>query len=71
MTDTITPRVGMTFAHARRITGSPKAGTAKPEVYRVSKVTRTSVYYKPLDGGVPTVCDRPRFAEYVKEVIEP
>jgi hypothetical protein len=36
---------GMRFEHARQITGSPKAGTAQPVVMRITRVTRTGVYY--------------------------
>lgn len=36
---------GMRFEHARQITGSPKAGTAKPVVMRITRVTSYGIYY--------------------------
>lgn len=60
---------GLRFAHSRRITGSPKAGTARPEEYVVTRVTSTTVYYRPSSGGTSTYTDRSRFADVVKEVL--
>lgn len=39
-------RRGDQFEHARQITGSPKAGTARPDVCTVTRVTATAVYYR-------------------------
>lgn len=43
--DPMNPRPGDTFLHHRWITGSPKAGTAQPELCTVTRVTRTTVWY--------------------------
>lgn len=40
---------GMRFEHARYIIGSPKAGTARPDVCEITKVSTSS------DGGAQSV----------------
>lgn len=66
-----TPKRGLRFLHARRITGSPKAGTAQPVEMTVTRVTATAVYYRHSDapGSVSTYIDRDRFDTVVKEVV--
>lgn len=44
------PAVGSTFEHARQIVGSPKAGTSRPMVCTVTKVTATRVYFRNETG---------------------
>lgn len=60
------PRRGDTFLHARRITGSPKAGTARPVEMTVTRVTATTVYYRPSDGGSCWSVGRDAFPASVK-----
>jgi len=47
--------VGTTFAHAHQITGSPKAGTAKPAVCRITKITKLMVYFRNESGYLSKV----------------
>jgi hypothetical protein len=44
-----TPRRGMRFEHSRQITGSPKAGTAKPVVMEITRTAGRRVWYRPVD----------------------
>jgi hypothetical protein len=61
----IEPKRGMTFPHARHIIGSPKAGTARPSICTVTRVTQTAVYYRSESGNLWNV-DRDNFASVVK-----
>jgi hypothetical protein len=56
--------IGSTFEHARLITGSPKAGTARPDVCRVTKITKTTVYYR-NESGVSLRSNRDAFSAVV------
>ena len=49
----INPRKGLTFLHARRIDGSPKAGTATPVEMVVTTVRQGTVYYGRADVEQP------------------
>lgn len=44
-----TPARGMRFVHARQITGSPKAGTARPVVMEITRTAGHRVWYRPVD----------------------
>lgn len=43
-------KVGARFEHNRLIIGSPKAGTARPEVCTITRVTAHSVWYRNESG---------------------
>jgi hypothetical protein len=43
-------KAGDTFAHPRYIQGSPKAGTARPDICTVTRIARGTVYYKTETG---------------------
>jgi hypothetical protein len=43
-------KVGDTFAHPRFIQGSPKAGTARPDVCTITRIARGTVYYRTETG---------------------
>ena len=60
------PKAGMTFNHARFIQGSPKAGTARPDVCTVTRVTKTTVYYR-TETGMAMKTPREAFGASVKE----
>lgn len=59
-----TPTAGRRFEHARYIQGSPKAGTARPDVCTVTRVTAGTVYYR-TETGMKMCQDRARFSESV------
>jgi hypothetical protein len=44
------PKAGRRFEHARYIQGSPKAGTARPDICTVTRVTAARVYYRTETG---------------------
>lgn len=68
MTGTV-PAVGLRFAHSRRIEGSPKAGTARPAEYVVTRVAQGTAYYRPASGGTSSYIAVERFPSVVKEVL--
>lgn len=68
--DAKTPKPGMRFEHAHFIQGSPKAGTARPDVCTVTRVTKHTVFYW-SETGMKLRADRNVFPEYVKRWIEP
>lgn len=69
----VEPKRGMRFEHARRITGSPKAGTAQAEVCEVTQTNQYTVYFKAVVDGRPVGVswrkDRDRFHEIVLRVL--
>ena len=59
-------RRGAKFEHAHYIQGSPKAGTARPDICEVTVVTRDRVYYR-TETGMKMYRDREGFlADSVK-----
>lgn len=66
MTETFdTPRPGRRFEHARYIIGSPKAGTARPDICTVPRVTATVIYYR-TETGMSMTQSRAGFGASVK-----
>ena len=55
------PKAGRRFEHSRYIVGSPKAGTARPDVCTVTRVTASTVYYR-TENGMKMCQDRDAFA---------
>ena len=45
-------RRGLRFEHARYIQGSPKAGTARPDICTVTRVAAGTVYYRTETGNL-------------------
>jgi hypothetical protein len=41
---------GVTFAHPRFIQGSPKAGTARPDICTITRIARGVLYYRTESG---------------------
>ena len=62
------PKPGQRFEHSRYIIGSPKAGTARPDVCTVTRVTALTVYYR-TEEGMKMKQDRDRFSDSVKQWI--
>jgi hypothetical protein len=58
-------KAGQRFEHARYIQGSPKAGTAHPDVCTVTRVAQGTVYYR-TETGMKMKQDESRFAASVK-----
>jgi len=67
--DCLDVRPGQRFEHARYIQGSPKAGTARPDICTVTRVTSDTVYYK-TETGMKVKTERARFADSVKGFID-
>jgi hypothetical protein len=62
---------GATFTHARQITGSPKAGTARPVLMEITAVRRGSVYYRPAGTtGSGWVIERDRLDSIILTTTE-
>jgi hypothetical protein len=71
MSEKIVPRRGMRFKHARSITMDSTPDNPVPREYVVTRVTRSTVYYRPPEysrGG--WYIARDRFHPVVKEIIE-
>jgi hypothetical protein len=62
-------KAGARFEHARYIQGSPKAGTARPDICTVTRVATGTVYYR-TETGMKMKQDIERFADSVKRWLE-
>lgn len=62
----MTPKAGQRFEHAHYIQGSPKAGTARPDICTVTRVAAGTVYYR-TETGMKMKQDIERFAASVKQ----
>lgn len=63
---------GQRFEHARLIIGSPKAGTARPEVCTITRVVnnpRPRVWYQ-NESGMRFVAEPEKLHEYVKRWLD-
>lgn len=61
--------LGQRFEHARLIVGSPKAGTARPDVCRITKLSSSTVYYR-NESGMSLKMPRSTFGSVVGRFIE-
>lgn len=71
MPESITPRRGLRFEHARQRVAVPgvKVGDCPHAVCEVTRVTAYSVYFR-NHTGFKSVVDRDRFPEIVLRVVE-
>jgi hypothetical protein len=61
----------MRFEHSRQITGSPKAGTAKPVVMEITRTAGRRVWYRPVGTkGTGFVADVDKMEGLVKSWLQ-
>lgn len=61
--------LGARFEHSRLIIGSPRAGTARPDICTITRITKSTIYYR-NESGMSLKYPRAEIGAVVKRFID-